>query len=246
MKKKEVLILATCILFTILTGCGTKNDTMGTDILSQTDKTQGETGNNKPLSIEELEDKEVAVGTILDAPEVLFDAETKGLYVYFTYSGNTANETASMELAVDQVNEDTYLIYSSDGLLKNHELVYEVTDAGVTKYYKDVFMSTFEQETESSQQQLEEEKNEMLSLLSYFMMQSSDYNSYQYRKSDASVAALTGEVYVYDVLENNECIGQICIDKATGVMVSLKDEQGKSLYTVQKVQISNVEIPTYK
>ncbi|MBE6797434.1 MAG: hypothetical protein E7531_03755 [Ruminococcaceae bacterium] len=230
MKKVVVLFLTVCILVGALTGCGGKDGTT-----SQTDKTQAE-----------QVDREVAVGTILDAPEVQFDTNTEELYVYFTYPGDKANETASMEIAVDQVTDDTYLIYTTDGLLKNHELIYEVTDAGVTKYYKDAFMDRFEQETEATQQQVEKEKNEILSLLSYFMMQHSDYAGFQYRKSDKRVAELTGEVYVYDVLENNECIGQICIDKATGLMVSLKDIQGNSSFTVQKFQISNVEIPAYK
>lgn len=247
MKKVVVLFLTVCMMAAALAGCGEKNSTAENDMPLQTDKTQVE--QQKPTDEQkepEQENKEVAVGTILDAPEVVFDTNTEELYVYVTYPGDTDGEVLSMELAVDQVTADTYLIYFTDGLIKNHELVYEVTDAGVTKYYKDVFMSAFEQETEASQQQLEEEKNELLSLLGYFMMQHSDYAGYQYRKSDAPVFALTGAVYVYDVLENNECVGQICIDKATGLMVSLKDAQENSMYTVQKFQISDVEIPANK
>lgn len=231
MKKVVVLLLAICMMSTILTGCGGENNAT-----VQTDKTQSE----------QQADQEVAVGTVLSAPEVQFDTNTKELYVYFTCPGDEVGETASMEIAVDQVTEDTYLLYTTDGLIKTHQLIYEVTDAGVTKYYKDTFMDTFEKETESSPQQVEKEKDEILSLLSNFMMQNSDYEGYKYRKSDATVVALTGDVYVYDVLENNECVGQICIDKNTGLLVSLKDAQGNSSYTVQKFQTSNVEIPAYK
>lgn len=247
MKKVVVLFLAVCMLVATLAGCGAKNSIVGNDVPPQTDMQQGE--QQKPTDEQkesEQENKEVAVGTILDVPEVVFDTNTEELYVYVTYPGDTDGEVLSMELAVDQVTADSHLIYFTDGLLKNHELVYEVTDAGVTKYYKDVFMSAFEQETEASQQQLEEEKNELLSLLGYFMMQHSDYAGYQYRKSDAPVFALTGDVYVYDVLENNECTGQICIDKDTGVMVSLKDAKGETLFTVHDFKVENVEIPAYK
>lgn len=246
-KQLVALFLAACMLAAILAGCGTENTAP-----SQGDKPQAEINAQQPVTPEETqakieqENKEVAVGTVLDAPEVSFDADTEELYVYATYPGDTEGEVLSMELAVDQVTADTYLIYFTDGLLKNHELVYEVTDAGVTKYFKDVFMSAFEQETEASQQQLEKEKNNMLSLLSYFMMQHSDYAGFQYRKSDDKTAVLTGEAYVYDVLEDNEYAGQICIDKATGIMVSFKDAQGNSIYSVQKFQVSNVEIPAYK
>lgn len=245
MKKVVALLLAICMLVTILTGCNAENNTT-----AETDKTQSE--QQEPTSNEESKNnvgevnKEVATGTILNTPEVQFDTNTEELYVFFTYPGDKADETASMEIAVDQVTDDTYLIYTTDGLLKNHELIYEVTDADVTKYYKDTFMDKFEKETEATQQQVEKEKNEILSLLSYFMMQHSDYAGYKYRKSDKKVAELTGEVYVYDVLENNEYAGQVCIDKATGLMVSLKDEQGNPIYTVQKFQTSKVEIPQYK
>ena len=242
MKKVFVLLLSISMLVVILTGCNAENNTS-----TEADKPQSE--QQEIVSDEESKnsagevDKGVAVGTILDAPEVLYDADNaKELYVYFTYAG----VTESMEIAVDQVTEDTYLIYTTDGLLKNHEFVYEVTDAGVTKYYKYAFMNAFEQEMESSQQLVETEKNEILSLLSEFMMQYSDYAGFQYRKSDALVATLTGDVYVYDMLQNNEYAGQICIDKATGLVVGLKDAQGNSIFTMHDLKVENVEIPAYK
>lgn len=247
MKKVVVLFLTACMLAATLAGCGAKDRAEGNDIPPQTDKTQVE--QQKPTDEQkepEQENKEVAVGTILDAPEVLFDTDAEELYVYFTTPGATANETTSMEIAVDQVTADTYVLYMTDGLLKNHEVVYEVTDAGVTKYYKDTFMDAFAQETEMNKQVMEEEKNKVLSLLSYFMMGHSDYTGCRYRKSDAKVATLTGEVYVYDVMENNERTGQICIDKDTGVMVSLKDAKGEALFTVHDFKVENVEIPAYK
>ena len=243
MKKVVALLLAICMLVTILTGCNSENNTP-----AETDKTQSE--QQEPTSNEESKNnvgevnKEVATGTILNTPEVQFDTNTEELYVFFTYPGDKANETASMEIAVDQVTDDTYLIYTTDGLLKNHELIYEVTDAGVTKYYKDAFMDKFEKETEATQQQVEKEKNDMLSLFSYFMMQHSDYSGFQYRKSDKKVAELTGEVYVYDLMENNECVAQIGVDKATGLMVYYKDAAYE--YTVQEFKTTGVEIPQYK
>lgn len=241
MKKSVVLLLAICMLATIFVGCGSENNPP-----AQVDTTQAQQQVVIPNETQQT-NQEVAVGTILDAPEVQFDNSIEEIYLYVTFPGDTAEETGSMELALNQITPDTYLIYVTDGLLKTHELVYEVTDSGVTKYWKDAFMDAFSPETEASQQQIEAEKNETLSLISYFTMGHEDYTGYKYRKSDDIVFALTGgDVYVYDVLENNECVGQMCIDKATGVMVKFEDAQGNTIYNVQKLQTSNVEIPEYK
>lgn len=245
MKKVVALLLAMCMFAAILTGCGEDKSASTQADETQTEK-QDVTSKEESKNQAEQTANEVAAGTILNAPEISIDENLEDLYVYFTYPGDTADETPSMEITVDQVTEDTYIIYTTDGLLKNHEIIYEVTDSGVTKYYKDAFMEEFQQETESTQQQIEQETDDMLTILSYFTMQSSDYASFQYRKSDKMVAEITGEVYVYDLLENNEYAGEIRIDKATGLMVCLKDHEGGTMFNVQKLEVTGIEVPEYK
>ncbi len=239
--------MAVCTLTAVLAGCGAKTNTP-----SQIDKPQTDTNAQQSVTPNETQAKteqnhtEVAAGTILDAPEVTFDENAEQLYIYYTYPGDKEEEVLSTEIAIDQVTEDTYVIYMSDGLLKLHEVIYEVTDSGVSKYYKDTFMENFALETELSQAALEQEKTSMLSLLSQFMSPSSYLEGVKYRKSDAPAFALTGEVYVYDLIENDNVAGQIYIDKATGLMVSLKDTNGTSQYSVQSIKTSDLGIPAYK
>lgn len=252
MKKTIAILLTMLMLVSMLAGCGEKAP-------DNADNSKLPTANNEIQNNEQTEDQkqnetqqntqpkaEAAVGDVLDAPEVSFDENTEDLYIYFTYPGDEKDEVLSMELAIDQVNEDTYVIYMSDGLLKLHEVIYEVTDAGVTKYYKDAFMESFALETELTQTELEQEKASMLSLLSTFMLAHPDLEGVKYRKSDAPAFALTGDVYVYDMIEAGEVAGQICIDKATGLMVSLKDTDGTALYSVQAIKTSDLGIPAYK
>lgn len=241
MKKIVALFLVVCMLSAILAGCSAETSAPQPETNAQLsvtpDETQAKTEQNHT---------EVTAGTILNAPEVTFDENAEQLYIYYTYPGDKEEEVLSMEIAIDQVNEDMYVIYMSDGLLKLHEVIYEVTDTGVTKYYKDAFMENFALETELSQTALEQEKTSMLSLLSQFMSPSSYLEGVQYRKSDAPAFALTGEVYVYDLMENGNVSGQIYVDKATGLMVSLTDTNGTSQFSVQSIKTSDLGIPAYK
>lgn len=189
--------------------------------------------------------QEVPVGTVLDAPEVVFTDNCEKLYIYFS-SPDTTGKTTSVELALDQITQDTYVIYFSDGLLKNHEVVYEVSDAGITAYYRMATTADFVQDTTSTQTELEEQVNGWLEMMSYLTLLHPDYAAWKYRKSDAQVASLTGEVLVYDILEDGQVTGQVCVDKATGVMSSLKEADGSAVFTVHQIKTSDLGIPTYK
>ena len=58
-------------------------------------------------------------------------------------------------------------------------------------------------------------------------------------------AASNAEI-VIPLIKNDEVAGQIYVDQATGLMVSLKDADGKALYTVQELKTADFELPTYK
>lgn len=244
MKKTLAVILAVLMLVGVLAGCAKDNQ-------NPTEGKPEETTSSEPTSpsqpnTQPTTQPQAAVGDILNAPEVRFDTSIEDLYICFTYPGESNNEVLSMEIAVDQTTEDSYVIYVTDGLLKQDEAIYEVTNAGITKYHKDVFMDNFVQDTTLSQAELKQEETSIMTLLSMFMVAHPDLQGMQYRKTDETAFAITGEVYTYDLIKSGEVWGKICIDKTTGLLVSLKDTDGTALYTVQDIKTSNLGIPAYK
>lgn len=250
MKKAIALLMSVLMLVGLLAACGSEPQV-------QTPQSQQEPAVNQDPVEQETAGADVpeettagsaqsnVTGELLDAPEVSFDTSLEQLYIYFTMPGE-GDEVTSMEIALDQVTEDMYVLYVTNGLLKLNEMVYEVSDDGITKYYKDTFMESFLLETELSQAELENEKNTMMELLSCFMMMGSDLEGVQYEKTDEVAVALTGDALTYNMVQNGQVTGKITIDKATGLMVSMKDAEGNSLYTVMDIKTSDLGIPAYK
>ena len=248
MKKITALLLAFVIALSLFVACGDTN--------TKTD----EPDNPKATESQEVEESikkdenqtktEAPVGEILDAPEVTFDTSLNKIYIYCSFLGEAENEITSIELAelaFDQITEDTYLVYASsfDGILKSEEVVYEVTDADITGYYKYAPSENFTKETKLSQDELKKEVDSCLEIISILRLD--NYNpNVKFRKSDAVVFATTGDVYVYDVIDKDgQATAQIAIDKTTGIIVSLKDLDGNGVLSVQDVK-TDFEFPAYK
>ena len=70
------------------------------------------------------------------------------------------------------------------------------------------------------------------------------YEEVKFRKSDAIAASITGDAYVYDLMDGDTAIGEIYVDKKTGIVVRIKDESGT--ITVTDFKLSGVELPSYK
>lgn len=256
MKKSIAWLLAVLMAVGMLAGCGAKETPAG-DKTATTQATEPQAQPTAPqqaqpqptqpqqqVQPQPTQPQEVAAGTVLDAPEVTFDTSIEDLYIAFTYPGN--GQTESMEIILDQLTADTYALYVSNGMLKLNEIVYEVTDSGITKYYKDTFMETFQQDTALTQAALEAEVAGVMELVLTFMLQHPDLQGAQYRKSDAVSTALTGDAYVYDVLDNGTLAGQVCVDKATGLMVKMTDAAGNNTFTVTQLKTTGVQVPAYK
>lgn len=220
------------MLATVLVGCGGSgnNDTQTPPAASSTVTPAPAPAPSQPA----------AVGTVLDAPEKAFDSSIEHIYIHF----NT--EDAEMELALSQITPDTYVLYVTDGVLKLHEMVYECSDSGIKLYWKDAFMSAFELDTESSQATLQQQHDSTMEFFAMLTLFDGSLNGLQYRKVSDSDFAVTGNVYVYDLLENGEYAGKIKIDKATGLLVDYEDANGESIIYVHEIRTSDLGIPQYK
>lgn len=102
------------------------------------------------------EPEEAAIGTMLDKPEKVLELEE--FYVSISYPDNE-NESGvkTMEIALKDKDEPG-ILYISDGMLKLHENIYELSSSGeVAKYTKDAFAETFTKDEESSAASLQHE-----------------------------------------------------------------------------------------
>ena len=252
MKKSIAFILAMLMLVGMLSGCQKDNQNSSENKNEPQASTNAEnpnesqpTNNSEPTTPSQPQPP-AAVGDILDAPEVGFDTSITDLYIYYSYPGDSVNEALSMEIAFDQVTEDSYVIYVSNGLLKLDEFVYEVTDAGIEKYYRDVFMDSFVHDTVPTYAELQAEVARFAELLSFFMITGEQWANAKFQKTDDFSFSLTGEVYTYDLIENGTVSGKISVDVETGLLVSLEDTNGAKTISVLDIKTSNLEIPEYK
>lgn len=238
MKRITALVLVLSMLAAGLSGCGSN------EASSSSGKAAAGSSRSEPAPAQSTQ-QTVAVGTILNNPEKTFDDSIEHVYVRFT-APNEENKSTETELALSQITEDTYVLYVTDGMLKNHELIYECSDDGIKLYWKDVFMSEFELDTEKSQETLKQQHDTTLELFTMLTIYSEDMNGVQYRKTADTAFALSGDAYQYDVLQDGKVSGTLLIDKATGLAVSLKDVEGNSVFTVHEIKTSDLGIPQYK
>ncbi len=234
-----VLCLISCFVLAACSG-NDLSDSKGTD----NSQSQSDTPSSSPNTTQEP--IEVTVGTMLDKPEKIVELEEFYISVIYPDSENESG-VKTMEIALkDKGNPG--ILYISDGVLKLHENVYELSGNGdVVKYTKDVFAEKFTQDKESSAETLEgevESLQNLLQLVGYgFVEASSDI---KYKKCEDVKITLTGEAYKYELYAEDEVIGTICVDKQTGIFVKMTDSDGSDIMTVTSIKTTGFDIPEYK
>ena len=193
----------------------------------------------------EEDGKDAAIGTMLDKPEKVLELEE--FYVSMTYPDDESETgVKTLEIALKD-KEEPGILYISDGMLKLHENIYELSSSGdVVKYTKDVFAETFTKDEESSSASLQKEVETLKTLLQRvgygFVELSSEV---KYKKCKDEKILPTGEAYKYELYAGNELIGSICVDKETGIFVKMTNPDGSDVMTVISIE-TDVNIPAYK
>ena len=117
--KRIIASILTLLLLLSLCACGGNKENNKTET------------NNLTSTTESKKQEESTAGETVTEPEKTFDTEnTEKLYLRFTTT--TDEKTNEFEYAFDQITDDTYLLYVSNGMLKNNEIVYEVGDTEKT------------------------------------------------------------------------------------------------------------------
>lgn len=186
-----------------------------------------------------------AVGDTLSKPEKTFDA-TKADKLYLCCIVSTDDGTKQFEFALDQVSDEMYLLYVSNGLLKNDELVYEVGDKEIKKYEKSIFQNDFSLVSSSSYNELRKEVDTFLQLVYLFTNGLGNTENIEYKKLQDFDNPGTGIAWAYDAYENGEKIAEIKVDQKTGLFVKIKTENGDTNVSLQEYKLSGDIIPAYK
>ena len=230
MKQIIASILALLLLLS-LCACG-DNKTNKTEI------------NNQTSTTESKKQEESTAGETVSEPEKTFDTEnTEKLYLRFTTT--TDEKTNEFEYAFDQITDDTYLLYVSNGMLKNNEIVYEVGDTEIKKYEKSALQEKFSLATLS----YDEAKNEVdthMKLVAMFLNGFEGAKGLEFKKQGDFNAPGTGEAWMYDVYEDGKKIAEVMINKETGLYSKIKMEDGSMTYTLSEYKLSGFTIPEYK
>lgn len=230
--KRIIASILTLLLLLSLCACGGNKENNKTET------------NNQTSATESKKQEESTAGETVTEPEKTFDTEnTEKLYLRFTTT--TDEKTNEFEYAFDQITDDTYLLYVSNGMLKNNEIVYEVGDTEIKKYEKSALQENFSLATLS----YDESKNEVdthMKLVAMFLNGFEGAKGLEYKKQGDFNAPGTGEAWMYDVYEDSKKIAEVMINKETGLYSKIKMEDGSMTYTLSEYKLSGFTIPEYK
>ena len=228
--KRIIASILTLLLLLSLCACGGNKENNKTET------------NNQTSTTESKKQEESTVGETVSEPEKTFE-NTEKLYLRFTTT--TDEKTNEFEYAFDQITDDTYLLYVSNGMLKNNEIVYEVGDTEIKKYEKSALQENFSLATLS----YDEAKNEVdthMKLVAMFLNGFEGAKGLEYKKQGDFNAPGTGEAWMYDVYEDGKKIAEVMINKETGLYSKIKLEDGSVTYTLSEYKLSGFTIPEYK
>jgi len=258
MKRWIAGVLAAVMLVCMLAGCGAQQSNE-TEEPKQTETTPKQT--EPPKQTDPAQPTVPAAPTepsvsggetengLLNAPEAIFDAEnTKQLYLCFTVSGDTAQQATEMEIALQELNDEDFILYVTDGTLRMNEIVYEVVGGNITKYTRELFSEGFTVDTSASPDEQMMEALTFAGYLATFMLATLPESGVQFRKADSTIPTISfvGDVYTYEILENGQVTGVMSIHKETGLMVNMRDADGNNLFTVTALSVTDAGIPAYK
>ena len=246
MKKLLALLLVMVTLLGMLAGCSKKDEKTddkndsGNNAANQQTEAGGET--TAPTQPKPEQVFGVAVGTELDAPEKVFAAEeVKDFYISF--DRKEEGKVVTTEYSVIKKEDGTKMIYAVNGPGKSKEAIYVLSDT-LTKFIKGSAKDPFKLDDKTTAEDVKKEFDAIYDHLMVFTQYQDTFTGIKYRKTtDVSVTLFTGDVYIYDVIADGKVAGQVCIDKATGLLVKAKDLTNTQSVVVNAFKTADIEIP---
>lgn len=226
MKKILALLLAMVMLLGILAGCGKKQTTNNNTEPIKNAANQQANKDDVEVDIENLPPDQlfgVAAGTELTVPEKVFDASTLDM-LYISFIRVVDGKQVNTEIAVGKSPDGDELIYVVNGPGEAENVIYETREDGIFKYVKGSGNNPYKHDEDTTDDAVAVEKETIKSYVSIFTQYLDIFPGIKFRKTlDISVNCPTGDVYIYDVISNDKVVGQICVDRETGMLVKIKD-----------------------
>lgn len=237
--KKIFVIVMAITMMSGLVACGGE---------TSDDKDVSKNNVNTEVNSENVENEpivEAEVGALLDAPEKMFNLEK--FYALISFPDDT-NESgiSTREIIMDDTSTPG-IVYLTSGLLKLDEYIYEMGDDGsLTIYYKDVFMEDYVLLDSMTDEEIQTEKNYVYSQLAWIGW-SSDvfFEGVKYKKCENDWNAFWGDVFVYEMIYDDEVLSKIYVDMETGVWVK-EELDGVQNMSVTMFREDDLGIPEYK
>ena len=247
MKKLLALLLAMVMIVGMMAGCSKKkNDATKTDDAAKNAANQnaGTEGTDAPTAPNPDRVFGVGIGSVLDAPEKLFDAEAATM-LYISFTVTTDGKDKTTEYSVIRKEDGTKLIYAVNGPGKSKEAIYEISDT-MTKFVKGSSKDPFKLDDKTTAEDVKNEFSAIYDHLMAFTQCQDAFTGIKYRKiADVTVSCPTGAVYIYEALSGDAAKGLVCIDKDTGMFVkAVETETGKTI-VVNEFKTTDVQIPEF-
>ena len=139
---------------------------------------------------------------------------------------------------------DTAVVYIYDEY-EGEEIVNVVKRDKATRYFRLIGQEEFVLDREADEGTWQEDKDVFTSMMQTLTQYSLPIEHNRYKKLE-DVTAAAGDACAYDIYTAGVPNGHLCIDKATGILSALFNNEGNAIALITAISTEEAKIPKYK